>query len=177
MKLSAKIFTVFIPISDSLYPFCAISNSYVLGPPEVIIGPAVKNFVWGAEQLFLKNDEGSLIAVEGLLLVRVVLPRSIAPQLRGNLKKNSLLYLNTKVISYSSGIPFLPRKFRDKSVTSECNLCLINDNRLLLCKHNDYERSFVEVYTIYELVICFRLLKSYPGYQSKHVAFRFTQDL
>ena len=119
-------------ITDSLYPFCAMSKKFCLGSPEVIIGPQVKNFVWGDNELFLQDENGSLNMVEGLLLVRVVLPRSVAPKLRG--------------------IPFLPRKFKNKSVAAECNMCLENHQRHDLCKHNDFERSFVETYTINELV-------------------------
>ena len=99
----------------------------------MVIGAQTKDFVWGDKDLFLPyKKNGTLEAVEGLLLVRVTLPRDIAPRRKG--------------------IPFLPRKIRQKSIISECNLCLENDNRFSLCKHSDYERSFVDVYTVYELV-------------------------
>ena len=100
----------------------------MLGSPEVIVGSQTKNFVWGEKELFLREVDGSLTPVEGLLLVRVVLPRLVAPKLRG--------------------IPFLPTKFRGKSIACECNMCLQNDQRHDLCKHSDFERSFVETYTI-----------------------------
>ena len=118
---------------DSLYPAVALSKEYVLGAPEVIIGSQTKDFVWGENALFFPNKEnGGLQEVEGLLLVRVTLPRKVAAKLKG--------------------IPFLPSKIRQKSVVSECFLCLQNDNRFSLCQHSDFERSFVDVYTIYELV-------------------------
>ena len=89
--------------------------------------------MWGEKELFLPNKEtGDLEGVEGLLLVRVTLPRDVTPKLKG--------------------IPFLPTKIRQKSIVSECYSCLENDNRFSLCKHSDFERGFVDVYTIYELV-------------------------
>ena len=110
-----------------------MEKMYVLGAPEIIIGAQTKEFVWGDKELFLPNKEnGSLEPVEGLLLCRVTLPRAVAPSLKG--------------------IPFLPKKIRQKSICSECSLCLSNDNRFSLCKHSDFERSFIETYTIYELV-------------------------
>ena len=66
-----------------------MTKKYVLGAPEVTIGPRTKDFVWGEKELFLKDANGTLNVVEGLLLVRVVLPRSVAAKL--------------------GGIPFLPR--------------------------------------------------------------------
>ena len=92
---------LYVSFSDSLYPACALKNSYVLGTPEVIIGSQTKNFSWGENELFYKENDGTLTPVEGLLLVQVVLPREVAGRL--------------------GGIPFLPRKFRGKSVLAECN--------------------------------------------------------
>ena len=88
--------------------------------------------MWGPKGLFLPNKNGDLEQVEGLLLVRVTLPRKVAPQLKG--------------------IPFLPPKIRQKSLAGECGTCIENDNRFSLCKHNNFERSMIDVYTIYELV-------------------------
>ena len=79
-----------------MYPFCALNREYVLGPPEVVIGDQTKDFVWGQKGLYLPNKEGNLEEVEGLLLVRVTLPREVAPKLKG--------------------IPFLPQKIRQKSI-------------------------------------------------------------
>ena len=123
--------TVYLFFTDSLYPFCALTKKFVLGAPEVIVGSDVEKFKWGENELFLCEGD-KLTPVEDLLSVRVVLPRKNAPNL--------------------SGIPFLARKFRDKMIASECNMCLENDNRENLCFHNDFERSFVQVYTIYELL-------------------------
>ena len=147
----------FLYFTDSLYPYCALKNSYVLGTPEVIIGHRLKDFKWGENALFLKDANGKLCEVEGLLLVRVVLPRKVAPNLRG--------------------IPFLSTKFRGKSISAECNLCLLNDNRQRLCQHDDMERSFVNVWTIHELV-----RKNFGTFLSKYLfsflsIFRSTQNL
>ena len=119
--------------ADSLYPFCALTKKYVLGAPEVVIGNETQEFVWQENSLSLPNKEtGVLEEVEGLLLVRVTLPRGVGKKLKG--------------------IPFLPKKIRQKSIVSECSLCLENDNRSKLCTHSNFERSFVEVYTVNKLV-------------------------
>ena len=89
---------------DSLYPYCAIKNFYVLGEPEVIIGDETKEFQWKDNELYFPNKNGILTPVEGLILCRVCLPRNVAPKLRG--------------------IPFLPQKVREKSIAAECGLCL-----------------------------------------------------
>ena len=93
-----------ICFTDSLYPYCAWKNYYVLGEPEVIIGEKTKDFQWKGDELHFTNKDGVLTPVEGLILCRVCLPRDVAPKLRG--------------------IPFLPQKVREKSVAAECGLCL-----------------------------------------------------
>ena len=119
--------------ADSLYPVCALTKIYVLGAPEVVIGNETQEFVWQENSLLLPNKEtGVLEEVEGLLLVRVTLPRGVGKKLKG--------------------IPFLPKKIRQKSIVSECSLCLENDNKSKLCTHSNFERSFFEVYTVNELV-------------------------
>ena len=50
---------------SSLYPFCSMTHRYVLGQPEVVIGPQVKNFEWKKGQLFFPNNKGILSPVEG----------------------------------------------------------------------------------------------------------------
>ena len=79
-----------------MYPACAISKKYILGAPEVIIGNQTKEFVWGEKNLFLPNKDGTLEEVEGLLLVRVTLPRAASKSFQG--------------------IPFLPQKIQQKSI-------------------------------------------------------------
>ena len=89
---------------DSLYPYCAIKNFYVLREPEVTVGEEKKEFKWKENELYFPNKNGILTTVEGLILCHVCLPREVSPKLRG--------------------IPFLPQKVREKSIAAECGLCL-----------------------------------------------------
>ena len=98
----------------------------------MILGEDTAGFVWGKDDLYFPNAMGQMTSVEGLLLVKVVLPRSEAPKLHG--------------------IPFLLSRCRGKSIASECSTCLENDNRHSLCKHTDAERAFIDVFCIYELI-------------------------
>ena len=96
---------LFFPtFSDSLYPFCAIENSYVLGEPDVIIGEETNAFEWRGSELYFPDKDGTMVPVEGLLLCRVCLPRDVAKNLHG--------------------YPFLPQKVREKSIAAECGLSL-----------------------------------------------------
>ena len=67
----------------------------------------------------------------GLILLKIVLPRKKAPELKG--------------------IPFLLTHHNSRSVSAECNTSLKNNNLDSLCNHDDKERAFIDCWTIFEI--------------------------
>ena len=100
-----------------------------------------------------------MLNVTGLILLKIVLPRKKAPELRG--------------------IPFLLTHFNSRSIAAECSTCLKNHNLHSLCEHDDEERAFIGTWTIFEICYAlnlgYEILQVYEAFIYFEQAFKFKE--